>query len=92
MTSTDPAITNAADDALLATRDWVEPWIGYTDAATEGAWVWVSGAPVGYERWAPDEPNDSGGAEDCAQLVSWGGWNDNACDATYRYFCELPAP
>lgn len=31
-------------------------WIGFTDAAVEGAWVWSNGDPVTYTNWYPGEP------------------------------------
>ena len=38
-------------------------WLGATDEAEEGTWVWVSGEPWEYTNWAPGEPNnaDKGG-------------------------------
>lgn len=41
-------------------------------------WAWVNGEPFTYQNWNPGEPNDSGSAEDAGQMVSNGGWNDNA--------------
>ena len=34
------------------------PWIGWNDADMNGTWNWVSGEPVTYVNWAPDEPNN----------------------------------
>jgi hypothetical protein len=34
-------------------------WIGLTDVATEGTWVWADGTPLGFTNWAPGEPNNS---------------------------------
>jgi hypothetical protein len=34
------------------------PWIGWNDADMNGTWDWVSGEPVTYINWAPDEPNN----------------------------------
>ena len=58
------------------------PFIGGTDAATEGTWLWgngtsfwvggLKGGPVGsaFSNWAHDEPNDnSTGGEDCIELL-----------------------
>ncbi|MCX6874715.1 MAG: immunoglobulin domain-containing protein [Verrucomicrobia bacterium] len=64
-------------------------WIGLTDQAVEGQFVWTSGEPVTYTNWAPGEPNNvaSGTGEDYAHMVGTnynglpsGSWND-ATDA-----------
>ena len=51
-------------------------FIGFTDEATEGTWVWVNGEPVVYTNWrtATGEPNNAGN-EDYAR-VEGGPWND----------------
>ncbi|MCB9881252.1 MAG: hypothetical protein H6834_05630 [Planctomycetes bacterium] len=32
-------------------------WIGFSDAAQEGQWAWVTGEPANYFAWAPGEPS-----------------------------------
>lgn len=54
-------------------------WIGFTDAAVEGTFVWYDNAPVTYSNWAPGEPNNSGGNENCTQIYPDGTWNDLNC-------------
>lgn len=54
-------------------------WIGYSDAITEGSFVWYDGSPLSYSNWAPGEPNNSGGNENCTQIYPDGGWNDLNC-------------
>lgn len=68
-------------------NDWVfntfcpgpldECWIGYTDEAVEGTWVWTSGSGSAWTNWETGEPNNQGD-EDYAHL--WQGhlgkWND----------------
>lgn len=34
-------------------------WIGFTDEAQEGNWVWITGEPVTYTNWASTEPNNN---------------------------------
>ncbi|MBC7695723.1 MAG: gliding motility-associated C-terminal domain-containing protein [Burkholderiales bacterium] len=54
-------------------------WIGYSDAVSEGSFVWYDGSPLSYSNWAPGEPNDAGGVEDCTQIYPDGMWNDLNC-------------
>jgi len=42
-------------------------WIGASDALSEGAWRWTRGAPVGFSKWAHDQPNDVRG-QHCAYV------------------------
>ena len=52
-------------------------WIGLTDEAVEGTWVWSSGEPVTYTNWAGGQPSGNTG-QDYAQM-NWGGtglWDD----------------
>ena len=56
-------------------------WIGLTDQAVEGTFVWTSGEPVAYTNWAAGEPNNSGGDENWVQILPssdsrYPGWND----------------
>ena len=67
-------------------------WIGLSDSAAEGSWVWVSGSALGSTSWAEGEPNDSGGVEDCAELRTDGLWNDRDCASALSYICEVTAP
>jgi gliding motility-associated-like protein len=55
-------------------------WIGFSDALLEGSFVWYDGAPITYSNWAPNEPNNSGGNENCTQIYPDGTWNDLNCN------------
>ena len=51
-------------------------WIGFSDAAVEGDWVWASGEPVTYTNWSSGNP-DNVNNEDYAYMSSTVGfWND----------------
>ncbi|XP_031209891.1 C-type lectin domain family 10 member A-like [Mastomys coucha] len=69
-------------------------WIGLTDQ--NGPWRWVDGTDFekGFKNWAPEQPDNwdghkLGGGEDCAQFTSGGPWNDDACQRTFRWICEM---
>lgn len=55
-------------------------WIGFTDQAVEGEWVWTSGEAVSYVNWCAGEPSDAAGGagtEDAAHAIPSGScWND----------------
>ncbi len=81
-------INDAAEEAWLRANfvavdgQHIRYWIGFTDAALEGTWVWSSGEPVTYTNWDSGEPNNSmppSIGEDYA-VLNWnfatGGWND----------------
>lgn len=66
-------------------------WLGATDAASEGVWVWVTGEPVEFSRWIAGEPNNAQGVEN--YLIGEGSffghhWKDVAdvADTTIPYY------
>lgn len=66
-------------------------WIGRNDRLREGAFVDVDGTTSNFKSWSPGEPNDWGGAEDCAHYWSSAAvWNDIGCDAGLGTICERP--
>lgn len=81
-------ITSQAENDFVSARLSNAGWMGASDAASEGAWKWVTGPENGtqfcsgnnpcnsvggrYTNWNSGEPNDSGGNEDCGQFLSGG--------------------
>lgn len=66
-------------------------WIGLTDEAEEGHFVWVTGEPLTYTKWLTGEPNDYGGAEDYAE-IGFGipyFWNDNNSSWSQPFVVEF---
>jgi hypothetical protein len=84
-------------EILMRASTVLTAWIGLTDSASEGAFLWPDGTPFTYARWNTDsgEPNNNGEApgEDCVQIVAeWGyRWNDAACSRSFPAICERPA-
>ena len=68
------------------------PLQGLNDRAVEGRFRWVDcSRPTIWQnsQWAPSQPNDLSGDQDCAQLVESAGWNDWKCERTMQYVCEI---
>ena len=77
-------------------------WIGLSDKGTEGHWYYNDGTYAGaaydgeafgdwsYGLWSNNEPNDSGGTENCAEMYSNGYFNDLTCTGNVRrVVCEI---
>ncbi|XP_036410914.1 CD209 antigen-like protein C [Megalops cyprinoides] len=68
-------------------------WIGLTDSAIEGTWMWVDDSRLSVGYWEDGEPNNwENRNEDCVHgfkkedpLKSW---NDAACHEHWFYICE----
>jgi hypothetical protein len=78
-------------------------WIGLNQNTSSSPFTWSDGSAPDYEAWAPGEPNNAYGNEDCALLytmqtsssefVGGGRWNDGQCSTNYwgsaePYLCE----
>ena len=97
-------VQSAEQNALLLTVVGDnEVWIGGTDAASEGAWVWSpSNASLSYTNWGFGQPNDYNNGEDCL-MFNWrrgrsrppytaGQWTDMPCASHAKYVCQTACP
>lgn len=75
------AINDAAEETWIRDNIGTDRyWIGFTDKAVEGTWVWSNGDSATYTNWAGGEPNNMdppAWGEDYA-VMNWSGnnWND----------------
>jgi hypothetical protein len=80
-------IGSAAENSLLA---GTPAWIGLTDEAVEGNFVWVTGEPYSYTNWWPGEPNNTGN-EDYVFMNFYGSnlWVDFGDPYFYPFIVEF---
>ena len=81
-------------------RKLKQVWIGLSDVAKEGEFVWTSGEKPTFTNWAPGEPSNYAGKEDCTTFNTeektpprkkWRTikkWNDGVCAAEKIAICE----
>ena len=72
------------------------PWIGVFRHRHGGKFYDTCGKPLSYAPWAPKEPNDLRGVENCGQMYGKGEskakWNDNGCNEKWGYICQIKLP
>ena len=89
---------NCADQNLRVTLlTSEEVWIGATDAKNEGEWEWEYNTTnyLDYKNWAPNQPDNNAGNQNCA-VINWigkdvwsgrggfGTWDDNSCSHYFK--------
>jgi cysteine-rich repeat protein len=85
-------ITSAAEDALVHSIQGPDsPWIGGHDINIEGSFEWFSGEPFEYTHFAPGEPDNAFGNQDCLHLGNAAGeWSDFDCFTNVAgHICEI---
>lgn len=65
-------------------------WLGATDIASTGTWLWLTGEPWAYTNWQAGEPNSQGGVKHylstaTANLMQW---NDATNEGNMAPLCE----
>lgn len=87
----------AASAIIIRLIGTSEAFLGGSDEAVEGTFVWDDGTPFQLTNWNPGEPNDAGGNEDCVEIIgaAAGKWNDVPCAPTatnglgeYPFVCQ----
>ena len=76
----------------LVSSDATNVFLGATDLEIEGTFVWDYSRNLlsdTYTDWAPGEPNDHNGREDCIEYaISYKAWNDISNSYSRCYICE----
>jgi hypothetical protein len=88
-----PAISDATENTNVAGLLAEAMWIGYSDAAVEGTFTWVNGAPVGFDAFGGTPLNDA--ARNCVGIVeaATDPWDVSICTTPRPYACECdPLP
>lgn len=85
---------NVEQSIYDAGMEWVERfWLAGTDLHAQSEWAWMTtGRPTrAYSNWAPGEPNNVGGVEHCAEMLSYRlfAWNDIPCDRKQFFICQI---
>lgn len=94
--------TAALDTAAEAMIGMTNTWIGASDLATEGTFLWDDGSALVFTNWHTGEPNAGGPnatyQEDCVIIAGARvdkQWDDRPCDASevansgmFAYLCQ----
>ena len=71
-------------------REWV--WLGGTDTAEEGDWIWKDGKAWKFTSWANHQPDDKTGDEDCVYLkteTDLPKWYNEPCSWLLFFLCQI---
>ncbi|KPP79831.1 hypothetical protein Z043_100566, partial [Scleropages formosus] len=81
---------NGAIASYVTQAGLTRVFIGINDVEREGHFAYVDRSPMStFNKWREGEPNNAYEDEDCAEMVSAGGWNDVACHLTMYFICEF---
>ncbi|XP_028847650.1 C-type lectin domain family 4 member E-like [Denticeps clupeoides] len=85
-------INNRAEQSLLNFLH-MAGWLGLSDQAYEGKWIWVDGSPLTVQFWDHGQPQKNNGNEDCVvshtqEHKPEHTWHDYPCSAAHWVVCE----
>lgn len=98
------SVGDAAEQSFVANTflpSFVSPpvWIGLSDEAAEGTFLWDDATPFAFSAWLPGEPGPLGGADDAVtlglqfSLLGFStGWADASAGMILRGVVELGPP
>merc|ERR1719228_1143954 len=81
----------SSDSQNTAVAGLGEAYIGLSDRATEGTFLWTDGTnPGGYSKWMAGQPNPATATnQDCVKMRPDGTWQAVGCNKNpFDYVCE----
>ena len=77
---------------MCAVAGFVGCYIDGVFVEAEGVFKWSStNETISYNNWAPNEPNNLTGNEQCVSVFGNDGlWNDANCSSRYTIVCQIP--
>nr|KAG5701836.1 hypothetical protein BaRGS_019047 [Batillaria attramentaria] len=87
-------IYQAKIEKLMGNPSTAAYWLGGSDEASEGTFVWVSdNRDITFFDFIPGQPDNSGNNEDCLEILVVSPfnsqWNDRSCHINNRYICQI---
>lgn len=84
-------IESAEEDGFVASLSAASLWIGASDTAVDGHFVWSDGSPILFSNWGGSQP-DAFPGPDCVEKRQEPGeaWYDQPCGNPRLYVCEQP--
>ena len=77
-------------DEQQEVRWGVRTWIGlHRDSSNKSRWQWIDSSLAVRLNFFPNNPDNSGGIEDCVEMYPSRKWNDLNCNTPLHYSCEL---
>ena len=77
-------------DEQQEVRWGVRTWIGlHRDSSNKSRWQWIDSSLAVRLNFFPNNPDNSGGTEDCVEMYPSGKWNDLNCNKPLHYSCEV---
>lgn len=84
-------IDSAEEDGFVASLSALSLWIGASDVAVDGSFVWSDGSAIVFSNWGGAQP-DAFPGPDCVEKRQEPGepWYDQPCGNARLYVCEEP--
>ncbi len=65
-----------------------DTWLGATDIAKEGDFMWSQPEPFTFTDWEPGYPSDTDHTHNCVAIAASLEWQDRPCSSTNQVLCE----